>query len=227
MAISSLCRVQIIDNTVTGLGPVSFIAQNGVELDGVLNSQIEDNAISGHAYTGPGEASSGGILLLGGPGFGLPLQQDNKVSGNTLTGNDVAIYDYNLDAAGTGAVNTVSGDAISTNLLVNDFVTNTTGDGSAAYQVGVSAIDNKTTMTGNGICGNGYLGSSPHGGLVAAYDLSGSIKISPTKAACPLPAPLFPLGPARSASFSGERPVYRGTLAALHVSPSIKIKKRH
>jgi len=44
--------VNTLGNTVTGLGPVDFIAQNGIQYGFGSNGTIRDNEISGNFYTG-------------------------------------------------------------------------------------------------------------------------------------------------------------------------------
>ena len=45
-------NVQIQSNTIRGLGPVSFIAQNGVQLSRGATGNVNDNVIEDHEYTG-------------------------------------------------------------------------------------------------------------------------------------------------------------------------------
>jgi len=42
----------ITNNTVTGLGPVNFIAQNGIQVSRGATGTVSGNTISGNAYTG-------------------------------------------------------------------------------------------------------------------------------------------------------------------------------
>lgn len=50
-------------NTITGLGPVNYIAQNGIQLGWGAMGSVYDNIISGNEYTGSGWTSAG-ILLF-------------------------------------------------------------------------------------------------------------------------------------------------------------------
>lgn len=59
-------------NTVIGLGPVSFIAQNGIQAGYGADTEIKENTVVGNSYTGAGQTSSGGILLVGGDCYGGP-----------------------------------------------------------------------------------------------------------------------------------------------------------
>lgn len=86
--------VTITDNTVTGLGKVAFIAQNGIQVSSGAVSDVRGNSIADNFYTGtvgvgpnpggqnpPGwEYVSGGLLLYeAGPGTKCSL---NHFSGN-------------------------------------------------------------------------------------------------------------------------------------------------
>ncbi len=44
-------KVTISGNTVTGLGPVDFIAQNGIQVSYGTSATVKGNTISGHDYT--------------------------------------------------------------------------------------------------------------------------------------------------------------------------------
>ena len=61
----------ISNNVVTGEGPVSYIAQNGIQLGYGMKAAVSGNTVSGNAYTGSNLASSGGILVVGGPCYGF------------------------------------------------------------------------------------------------------------------------------------------------------------
>jgi hypothetical protein len=50
-------------NTITGFGPVNYIAQNGIQLGWGAMGSVYDNIISGNEYTGSGWTSAG-ILLF-------------------------------------------------------------------------------------------------------------------------------------------------------------------
>jgi parallel beta-helix repeat protein len=76
--------VEIDDNTVTGLGPVNFIAQNGIQFSRGALGKVEDNHVSGNSYTPQTDASSG--ILLYKPGNAA------SVKNNTVGTNDVGIW---------------------------------------------------------------------------------------------------------------------------------------
>lgn len=86
-------NVQVLNNLIRGLGPVSFIAQNGVQYSNGATGNVNDNVIQDHQYTGCSKQDqrntgcsyvvSTGILL-----FNVdPKQVDTR--NNTYRNNDV------------------------------------------------------------------------------------------------------------------------------------------
>jgi hypothetical protein len=155
----------IQQNTVIGLGPVNFIAQNGIQAGYGANTQIQQNFVSGNSYTGANFASSGGVLLVGGDCYGGPATINTHVQNNTGIANDVGLWFSNLDAS-CNPVLLVTKNTANNNSLVNNAVNNTTGNGSGPYQAGVSDQGNQDTVQNNYICGPGYP-STNSGGLYA------------------------------------------------------------
>jgi len=152
--------VMISSNTVTGEGAVNTIAQNGIEVGSGATGTVQDNTVSDNAYTGPNGASSGGVLVFGGPYFGAPYTTGVQVSHNILTNNDVGIYLYNADASGNAPKAQTKNGAVNntiTNTLNNS---NTTGCGSIGYQAGISELGTKDNIVNNKISGSGYVPSS-------------------------------------------------------------------
>jgi hypothetical protein len=99
---------RLSENHVTGLGHVSFIAQNGIQVGyGARPSQVARNTISANSYIGlPGDGSaSAGLLLVGGPGYGVcadgndcPYSTNVPMVGNIVLNNDVGVFASNLQA---------------------------------------------------------------------------------------------------------------------------------
>jgi hypothetical protein len=160
--------VMISGNTVTGEGPVNYIAQNGIEVGSGATGTVQDNTVSGNAYTGPNGASSGGVLVFGGPffGVGVPYTTGVQVAHNTLTNNDVGIYLYNADALGNAPKTQTKNGAVN-NTITNNLDTghsNTTGCSSTmGYQAGVSDFGTKDNIVNNKISGTGYTPQSNGG----------------------------------------------------------------
>jgi hypothetical protein len=91
--------VCVLNNTVTGLGPVEFIAQNGIQIGWEAKSIVRGNTVSGNYYVdidvpGKGKAIgqqtwvSCGILMY------LVNPSETKVSKNKLFDNQVQFYVY-------------------------------------------------------------------------------------------------------------------------------------
>jgi hypothetical protein len=51
----------LIGNTVTGLGPVNFIAQNGIQVSRGAIADLTENEVSGNIYTQNGDCAPGGV----------------------------------------------------------------------------------------------------------------------------------------------------------------------
>jgi hypothetical protein len=159
----------IQQNVVIGLGPVNFIAQNGIQAGFGANTQIEQNIVSGNSYTGAGQASSGGILVVGGDCYGGRPTINTRVQNNTGLGNDVGVWFSNLDSS-CNALSTVTGDTAQNNVLVNNAINNTTGNGpSQGYQAGISDQGDYDVIQNNTICGSGY--APPGNGTAALFTI--------------------------------------------------------
>ena len=151
--VGSSAKIQ--NNTVTGLGRVDFIAQNGIQVSRGATGDVNNNKVSGNAYTGANGASSGGILIYG--GCGDPLTTGVDVKNNTLVNNDVGIFLFNGDLACEGAPATPTNNSAHNNTISNDMVSNISGFGpGCGYQAGVDDVGNGDEITNNRISGAGY-----------------------------------------------------------------------
>ena len=83
--------VTVKNNTVTGAGPVNYIAQNGIEIASGATASVTGNTVSGHFYT-PATVTACGLLFFQAGGV--------KQNSNTLTNNQT-----NLCNAGRGGGN--------------------------------------------------------------------------------------------------------------------------
>jgi hypothetical protein len=83
--------VTVKNNTVTGAGPVNYIAQNGIEIASGASASVTGNTVSGNWYTGPTYTACGLLFYQAG---GV------KQSANTLFANQT-----NLCNAGRGGGN--------------------------------------------------------------------------------------------------------------------------
>ena len=145
-------------NTVLGEGPVNYIAQNGIEVGLGAKADIFSNYISGNSYTGPGAASSAGILLFGGPCFGDVYSLGVQIEHNTLIGNDVGLYDFQAQADCITPPATPTTIYMYKNTSQNNAINNTTGWGDGTpYQAGIADVGNADKLVSNTICGAGYV----------------------------------------------------------------------
>ena len=185
----------VTNNTVTGQGPVSWIAQNGIQLGYGAKATVTGNTVSGNAYTGANLASSGGILVVGGECFGpgLAYTVNLTITKNTLLGNDVGVWIFNADPTIDPNVcvpppsSVVTNNAVKINKISNAAVTNTTGtDSTCGYQAGVSDNGKKDLIVNNTISGTGYTPSRNCGdggvpdAFVRAIDLSSKARGEPS-----------------------------------------------
>lgn len=168
----------ILDNTVTGEGPVTYIAQNGIEVGLGAAADVSGNTVSGNAYHGTNNASSGGILVFGGACYGGPYTTGISITKNTLTNNDVGVFLSNVAAGCTATSPTPTKNSVINNTITNDQATNVSGNGFPnGYQAGVSDFGNHDNIVNNRISGDGYDSSlEPSGSLFATVDASGSTK---------------------------------------------------
>ncbi len=97
----------IANSTVSGIGPTSIIAQNGIQIGKDTTAALTGNTVSGHQYT-PLTVVAVGIL---------PFDSGNlTASGNTLNGNDVGIYSINSTVPVTLPTLDISGNTLTNNL---------------------------------------------------------------------------------------------------------------
>jgi hypothetical protein len=149
----------ISSNTVTGQGPVNYIAQNGIQVGYGASGTVMRNTVTGNAYTGTNDASSGGILIVGGPcfGLGLPLTTGIQTVKNTLDGNDVGVWLANVIADCVSPPATATNNKVINNALSDSAVTNVSGNGSPnGYQAGISDTGLNDKLINNSITGLGY-----------------------------------------------------------------------
>ena len=148
----------ITHNIVIGLGPVNFIAQNGIEVGDGAKATVSNNTVTDNSYTGANLASSGGILVFGGACYGSALTVGTQIKNNILLSNDVGVFLSNVDAGCTAPTTTPTRILTEDNFIRNDAVNNTSGFGKAGsgYQAGVSDTGDFDKIIDNNICGIGY-----------------------------------------------------------------------
>lgn len=158
--ISASCAgtsVTVANNTVTGAGVVDYIAQNGIQIGYGAKATVSGNTVRGNQYSGPGGVSSGGILVVGGTCYSLPLTVGLTITKNNLTNNDVGVWLFNC-GSGTSKTN----NSVKLNTITNAAVTNTTGyTATCGYQAGVADVGHRDLIVNNSISGTGYTPQSP------------------------------------------------------------------
>lgn len=144
-----LSSATIQGNTVTGQGPLSYIAQNGIQIGYGAKATVTKNTVTGNAYTGSSTVS-GGIIVVGGPYYGDSYTVGTVITDNIVRNNDVGVFLTNLAADGS-APDTATNIKVIHNTISNDAVTN-----GYIYQAGVSDVGNGDKIVNNTISGAGY-----------------------------------------------------------------------
>jgi hypothetical protein len=162
---------QLDNNNVIGLGHVTFIAQNGIQIGyGAMPypSEVVSNHVTANSYIGtPGDGSSAaGILVVGGAFFGtcgasadpcpyttnllIGLKSSLTAIGtNVAINNDVGIYAFNADASGNPPATPTSVIMLAS-IAGDDICYN-------PYQAGISDFGNTDVIAYNYIIqGGGY-----------------------------------------------------------------------
>lgn len=153
----------ITKNTVTGQGPVNYIAQNGIQVGYGAKATVTGNTVTGNAYTGANLASSAGILVVGGEcfGTGLAYTVGLDISKNTLTTNDIGVWLFNADSTCVAPA-TKTNNSVKLNTISNAAVTNTTGyNANCGYQAGIADVGHRDLIVNNSISGPGYTAQTP------------------------------------------------------------------
>jgi len=142
-------------NTVTGAGPTTATAQNGIEILFGARATIIGNRVSGNQYTGTNTATASGIIVSG--GWPPPLATNSLVEGNDVVNNDVGIDFLNYNDDGSGVPTTPTRDVAEFNTITSSAVTNVSGvEAGVGYQAGVLDNGNRDEIIGNYISGRGY-----------------------------------------------------------------------
>jgi len=141
--------ISVLGNTVTGLGSVDFIAQNGIQIGFGATAMVKRNEVAGNSYTGTSDAS-GGVLVVGGPGYGGDFCLNVQVQQNTIRESDVGVYVSQYEAD-------FSAPATATNIkVVNNTISKAGVTNGFVYQAGVSDVGNNDKIIANNISGAGY-----------------------------------------------------------------------
>jgi parallel beta-helix repeat protein len=139
----------VTHNTVTGAGPQFSIAQNGIQIGFGATGKVKFNRVIGNAYAGTSTVS-GGILAVGGPGYGGDYVLGVQIQNNEIVDNDVGVYLSQYDAS-------FNPPPVQTNIkVINNTITNGAVTNGYVYQAGVSDVGNNDKIINNQISGDGY-----------------------------------------------------------------------
>jgi hypothetical protein len=168
---------RITDVTVSGDGPTSQIAQNGIQVSFGATGSVTGSTITGNNYTGTGDASAAGILVVGGGGSvcgigrNSPLVRDASFTRNTLINNDLGIALFNVNSKCDGSVHISTSDVACHNSISNShgYKGGPSADanisglvtkkfGAIGDQAGISDSGSRDVICDNAISGVGYAG---------------------------------------------------------------------
>jgi nitrous oxidase accessory protein NosD len=162
-----LVEADVLGNWIEGLGPVSFIAQNGIQLSLGARGGVQWNRVEQNIYTG-GDASSTGILVIE---AGSPLEielnriEDNDVGIRVKSTSDAYVRANAIDgleAAAQGnqivanrlADNTGGIDLFGPGATANEVIRNRIVD---SYTVGLRVTGSGNEIQRNSVTGSGGL----------------------------------------------------------------------
>jgi hypothetical protein len=157
-------KVQITGNSVTGFGPVGFIAQNGIQIGYGASATVMRNTVEGHSYTGTSTVA-GGIIVVGGPLYGVcpngqpcPYTTGTTIVQNTVRNNDIGIFLTNLN--NWNPLTQTYAPPVQTNIKATNNVISSAAlqnnYGGSSYQAGIADTGNNDKLIGNEISGAGY-----------------------------------------------------------------------
>ena len=186
--------VEVRGNTVTGLMPVPFIAQNGIQIGYGASGAVKDNAVDGNSYSGSGWTSTGvlvfetnGVQVQGNvvannqSGIVIeawcwiaPSADGNKVVNNTVSG---AQWGITVAAYAIGGYSTCDASA-SDNKITNNTISGPGGDTGIFVGTGVFGstfvpIAATNSLTANTVSGfatsidDSGTGTSSHANVVS------------------------------------------------------------
>jgi hypothetical protein len=85
---------QILDNTVTGEGPINYIAQNGIQISYGATAAVTGNTVTGNWYL-PKSYTACGLLIYKAGGVGASKGGISFIRAeNTIYGNEVDICNF-------------------------------------------------------------------------------------------------------------------------------------
>jgi hypothetical protein len=145
------------DNTITGIGPTTLIAQNGIQITEGTTATVDNNTVTGNEFTGN---NSGPDPTMNVQSVGILVLTTTTVAGNTTTGNDIGID--NLGGTGTS----ITGNDVQANrfegILLNQGTATVSANTVSGNNIGVALIADsgdttnaQGTLISNNITNNG------------------------------------------------------------------------
>lgn len=136
----------LINNTVTGVGPTSILAQNGIQISRGATAAVENNTVTNNDYTGAGAASAG-ILLFEEIATAPVCVQFNTTSSNDL-GIALASTVSALVQGNNSSNNNDDGIFVDSTSINNVFIQNT-ALGNGVYDIEDLSVGLLSALTGN------------------------------------------------------------------------------
>lgn len=141
----------VFNNTVTGVGPMLTLAQNGIQISRGASANVMGNVVTGNIFNNTTAAVSTGILL-----FSESSTSPLVVQFNTGTGNNVGIFlDSTTSALVQGNVasnNTVDGTVASDGSLtpsINNVFLRNVAHGNPLFDMEDDTVGLLSALTGN------------------------------------------------------------------------------
>ncbi len=154
----------VTNNILIGLGPISFVAQTGIQVVGGAHVTLSGNRISANIYVGSQPGVAAGIAVVGGSCYGLPLTLGLELRSNVLQDNDIGIWISELNSGARQglcvAARTATHIVLVSNTISNARILNISGAAGQAYQAGITIQGSGVSIVSNTICGAGYLATT-------------------------------------------------------------------
>lgn len=137
----------VFNNTVTGVGATSVIAQNGIQISRGATAIVQNNTVTGNIFTGPGGVVSTGILLFQEVATAPVCVEFNNMSNNDA-GLALASTTGTLVQGNNSSNNTQLGILVDSDSTNNVFIRNT-ALGNPTFDIEDDSVGQLSAMTGN------------------------------------------------------------------------------
>jgi hypothetical protein len=146
----------ITDSTVTGVGPTTQTAQNGIQIGpGSASATVSNTTISGNHLTGTGSGPDPGPNNDQSTAI-IDYIASSSITGNTITDNDDGLEIADSASTGTGAMitgNTLQGNLFE-NIVIRQGTSTVTANTITGSNIGVLVIASATDSFGNPVTTN-------------------------------------------------------------------------